>query len=81
MKWLWPQRRRLEEIELTIAIRLGRLLHWIALAFVGLMWLGEFSGVVFGYWRSSNFVIGLVILAGVAIFLLGRGLRYVFANE
>lgn len=81
MKWLWPQRRTLQEIELSIAIRLGRFLHWIAIVAVGIMWLGEFIGVVFGYWHSSNFVIGLVILAGIAIFLLGRGLRYVFANE
>jgi hypothetical protein len=81
MKWLWPRSGTLEEIELTIAIRLGRFLHWIAIAFVGVTWLGEFIGVVFGYWHSSSFVIGLVILAGIAIFLLGRGLRYVFANE
>jgi hypothetical protein len=81
MKWLWPQRRRLQEIELTFAIRFGRFLHWSAIAFVGLMWLGEFIGIVFGYWQSSSFVVGLVILAGIAIFLLGRGLRYVFANE
>lgn len=83
MKWLWPRRveDRLEEIELTIAIRLGRFLHWSAIAFVGVMWLGEFIGVVFGYWHSSSFVIGLVILAGIAIFLVGRGMRYVFANE
>ncbi|HWE74177.1 MAG TPA: hypothetical protein VG328_13510 [Stellaceae bacterium] len=80
MKWLWP-RQTLEEIELTIAIRAGRFLHWSAIAFVGVMWLGEFVGVVFGYWHSSSFVVGLVILAGIAIFLLGRGLRYVFANE
>ena len=33
MKWLWPRQRTLEEIELTIAIRLGRFLHWIASAF------------------------------------------------
>jgi hypothetical protein len=80
MKFLWP-RQTLEDIELTIAIRLGRFLHWSAIAFVGVMWLGEFVGVVFGYWRSSSFVVGLVILAGIAIFLVGRGLRYVFANE
>lgn len=79
MKWLWP--RKLEEIELTLAIRLGRFFHWAAIAFVGLMWLGEFIGVVFGYWHSDSFVIGLIILIGVVIFLLGRGLRYVFANE
>lgn len=81
MKWLWPQRRTLEEIEFTIAVRLGRFLHWIAIVAVGVMWLGEFIGVIFGYWQSSDFVIGLVILLGIAIFLLGRGLRYVFANE
>lgn len=81
MRWLWPQKRTLEEIELTIAVRLGRFVHWIAIVFVGLVWLGEFIGVVFGYWSSSNFVIGIIILAGVAVFLLGRGLRYVFAKE
>jgi hypothetical protein len=81
MKWLLPRRKTLEEIELTIAIRLGRFLHWAAIAFVGVMWLGEFAGILFGYWHSSSFVVGLVILAGIAIFLLGRGLRYVFANE
>jgi hypothetical protein len=81
MKWLWPRPSTLEEIELTIAIRLGRFLHWAAIAFVGVIWLGEFVGVVFGYWSSSSFVIGLIALVGVGIFLLGRGLRYVFANE
>ena len=81
MKWLWPRRDTIEEIELTIAIRLGRFLHWAAMSFVGVIWLAEFVGVFFGYWHSSNFVIGLIFLAGVAIFLLGRGLRYVFANE
>jgi len=79
MKWLWPQ--KLEDIELTIAIRLGRFLHWSAIAFVGVMWLGEFIGVAFSYWHSNNLIIGTIVLAGIAIFLLGRGLRYVFANE
>jgi hypothetical protein len=81
MKWLWPRQVTLEEIELTIAVRLGRFLHWAAVAFVGVFWLGEFIGIAFGYWSSSPFIIGAIILAGVAIFLLGRGLRYVFANE
>jgi hypothetical protein len=79
MNWLWP--KQLQEIETTVAIRLGRFLHWAAAAFVGLLWLGEFVGVIFGYWSSSQFALGAVILAGVAIFLLGRGLRYLFANE
>lgn len=81
MKWLWPRKHTLEEIEITVAIRFGRFLHWAAIAFVGLMWLGEFVGVVFGYWHSNSFIIGLIVLIGVGIFLLGRGLRYVFANE
>jgi hypothetical protein len=80
VKWLWPG-KTLEDLELTIAVRLGRFLHWSAIAFVGVMWLGEFIGILFGYWHSSSFVVGLVILIGIAIFLVGRGLRYVFANE
>ena len=81
MNWLWPQLGKLHEIETTIAIRLGRVLHWAAVVFAGALWLGEFVGILFGYWSSSQFVIGLVILVGLAIFLLGRGLRYIFANE
>lgn len=81
MNWLWPTQARLHAIETTIAVRLGRFLHWAAAAFVGLLWLGEFVGVVFGYWSSNQFTVGAVIVAGVAIFLLGRGLRYLFANE
>ena len=80
MNWLWP-RKRLVEIETTIAVRLGRVLHWVAVAFVGVLWLGEFIGIIFGYWNDRFFQIGIVILGGIAIFLIGRGLRYVFANE
>jgi hypothetical protein len=80
MNWLWP-REKLADIEMTIAIRLGRFLHWAAIAFAGALWLGEFVGIVFGYWSSSNFVIGAIVLAGILIVLLGRGLRYVFASE
>lgn len=80
MNWLWP-RKRLIEIETTIAIRLGRVLHWAAVAFVGVLWLGEFIGIIFGYWNDRFFVVGVVILAGIVIFLVGRGLRYIFANE
>lgn len=80
MNWLWP-RKRLVEIETTIAVRLGRVLHWAAIAFVGVLWLGEFIGIIFGYWNDRFFQVGVVILGGLAIFLIGRGLRYVFANE
>jgi hypothetical protein len=80
MKWLWPQ-ETLAEIETTIAVRLGRVIHWAAIVFAGVLWLGEFVGIIFGYWSSSQFVIGAVILGGVAIFFIGRGLRYVFSNE
>jgi hypothetical protein len=79
MSWLRPQ--KLRDVETTIAIRLGRVLHWGAAAFAAVLWLGEFVGVVFGYWSSSQFVIGVVILVGLAVFLAGRGLRYIFANE
>jgi hypothetical protein len=81
MNWLWPRKQDLADIELTIAIRVGRFLHWAAIAFVGLAWLGEFIGVLFSYWHSNNLVVGFSILGGVAVVLLGRGLRYVFANE
>lgn len=80
MHWLWP-RKRLVDIETTIAIRFGRLLHWGAVTLVGCFWLGEFIGILFGYWVDSNFVIGSIALGGIIVILLGRGLRYVFANE
>ena len=81
MNWLWPRKGTLRDIETTIAIRLGRVLHWAAIAFAGVLWLGEFTGIAFGYWSDRQFVVGAVILAGIVIVLLGRGLRYIFANE
>jgi len=81
MNWLWPQNQTLRDIETTIAVRFGRLVHWAAVAFAGVLWLGEFIGIVFGHWSNNEFKIGAVILAGLVIYLLGRGLRYVFANE
>ena len=81
MNFLWPQRRTVQEIETTIAVRFGRLLHWVLATCVGIMWLGEFAGIVFGYWQNSAFLVGAIILAGVGFLLLGRGLRYVFSNE
>ena len=80
MNWLWPK-KNLVELETTIAIRLGRVLHWAALVFAGVLWLGEFIGVVFGFWSDSHFLIGVVVLGGIVVFLIGRGLRYVLANE
>ncbi len=80
MKWIWPK-KTIEEIELTIAVRFGRFIHWAAAVTVGLFWLGEFIGILFGYWSESSFTIGAVILGGLALLFVGRGLRYVFANE
>ncbi len=80
MRWIWP-RKTIADIETNIAIRFGRLLHWAAVASVGVLWLGEFVGIVFGYWSSNSFVIGIVVLAGIAVILIARGLRYVFSNE
>jgi hypothetical protein len=45
------------------------------------LWLGEFVGILFGYWSSNSFAVGMVVLVGVAVILIGRGLRYVFSNE
>ena len=81
MNWLWPRKRMLAELETTVAIRVGRLLHWVAATCVGVFWLGEFVGVAFGYWSNTAFVTGAIVLAGIAILLLGRGLRYVFSKE
>jgi hypothetical protein len=80
MHWIWPK-KTIEDLEITIAVRFGRFIHWAAVAFAGILWLGEFVGIIFGYWSNNSFIIGMVLLAGLAILLIGRGLRYVFANE
>lgn len=80
MHWIWP-RKTIADIETNIAVRFGRLMHWAALAFAGLLWLGEFVGIIFGYWSSSFFDIGIIVLIGIAAIMIGRGLRYVFSNE
>ena len=80
MHWIWPQ-KTIADIETSIAIRFGRLVHWAAVALVGVLWLGEFVGIVFGYWSNSSFDIGIIVLVGIAALLIARGLRYVFSNE
>ena len=78
---LWPKKKTLEDIELTIAIHMGRFLHWAAISLVGILWLGEFIGIFFGNWPSSNFVIGMILLGGIALIMIGRGLRFALAKE
>ena len=77
MSWLWP--RGLNE-DATLAVRIGRLLHW---SFVGLAILFATVSVVAAITQEVAepvfYVTTILIWFGFA--LLGRGLRYLLARE
>jgi hypothetical protein len=71
---LWP---RVIKAETTALIRTGRVLHWtglvLALPFV-------FGGVALAFTIPDPNGIW-VSLIGLVPYMIGRGLRYIFANE
>lgn len=72
MNWLWPQK---QHTETTALIRLGRVLHWVS---IGLGAFIIFIGI-FGFNSQSD---GLFFASfGLVVALIGRGLRYVLADE
>lgn len=77
MRWLWPQHVNDES---SLLVRIGRLIHWLALslAVFGLL-ISFFAMSQVGDTEPVPYIaVGLVWL-GVA--MIGRGLRYVFAKE
>jgi hypothetical protein len=77
MSWLWP--RGLNN-DATLAVRIGRLLHW---SFVGLAIISASVSLVAAvtqqYVEPVFYVAVILIWFGFAT--LGRGLRYLLARE
>jgi hypothetical protein len=77
MSWLWP--RGLNN-DATLAVRIGRLLHW---SFVGLAIIfasvSLVAGVTQRYAEPVFYVTVILIWFGFA--MRGRGLRYLLARE
>lgn len=72
---LWP---RTVASASTISVRLGRVLHWLSCGIAGIT--AVFAvGNYLSYGYLSDVLPALVFAAG--IFIVGRGLRYVFAGE
>ena len=72
MNWLWPRHLHTET---TALIRLGRVLHWAGIilgALVALFAMLAFDDMSEG---AKALAVALVPI------LIGRGLRYVLANE
>jgi len=77
MSWLWP--RGVNE-DASVAVRVGRLLHW---SFVGLALLFATISVVAAVQRrfAEPVFYVTVILIWFGFAMLGRGLRYLLARE
>lgn len=77
--FLWPKHTKTET---TVLVRLGRVVHWLALLPAALaVFLGCATSLSAGNTPDGNayFLAGL---AGALAFLLfGRALRYIFAGE
>lgn len=77
--WIWPSERH---ILTTGPIRFGRVLHW-GFSLVAVL---AAVGGVFGVFNLSSdqerlFLALLAALFTSALYLLGRGLLYIFAGE
>lgn len=67
MNWLWP--RQLQPTT-TTAVRLGRFLHWSSLGLAP-------SFLLCAFFMQS----GSALLMAFAAYPIGRGLRYILADE
>jgi hypothetical protein len=74
--------------ETTIAIRLGRVIYWAGCGIAGLIGLAGAAVILSKIWETHSDryleAIGVFLSCGVAaliFWLLGRGARYVLANE
>jgi membrane protease YdiL (CAAX protease family) len=86
--WFWPQDER---DDANILNRLGRVFHWTWVAISGVLFaVAAFNGGLWIWRRFSQydgytddliqgFIFGLV--SGVATWMIGRGVRYVFSGE
>lgn len=72
MNWLWPQK---QHAETTALIRLGRVLHWITVAPAALLVVWSVSSI------GSESDWYAPALTAILPLMLGRGLRYILANE
>lgn len=74
MGFFWP---RYEVAEPTASARLGRVAHWIGLI-IGAPFLLFLTAP---FWEGNDPALALFALGGAVPALIGRGLRYVLANE
>ena len=77
VRWLWPQKTNDQN---NLIVRIGRLVHWVAIGLAAFGLMISFFGLVQAGAREPipYLAVGLMWL-GLAMF--GRGLRYVLARE
>lgn len=72
MNWFWPKDT---SSETTVLVRFGRFLHWIG---VSLGVLIALIGIAGFHFALEGFIFAIW---GIVAAIIGRGLRYVLANE
>lgn len=81
--WLWP---RALNSETSIAIRAGRVFHWailvVAMPLAAMFVYGLFYLIVWGAAGQDDLIlVGLLGILAFGFAVIGRGIRYVLANE
>jgi hypothetical protein len=79
--WLWPRYTKLNP---TFGVRLGRLLHYLGLAWaVACVAFGVFTatGAMAGYPDAQESALVATTLLGLLGYLAGRAARWLFAAE
>lgn len=75
MKWFWP------EPSDVLSVRIGRVLHWLSFCVCGIGLAILLIAMIFGNAAAYPDQTIPFALSCIGIAMLGRGLRYVLANE
>jgi hypothetical protein len=77
VSWLWPRQLNKQD---SVAVRIGRVIHWAAIGFAIFGAVVSFYGLVEAQDQEPNGYFA-VLCVWIAAVMLGRGLRYIIARE
>jgi hypothetical protein len=75
--WIWPRQLNASN---SAVVRLGRVLHWVALVLSAPSVIFAF-GVMFTPDSFRFYITGAFVLIALVCASIGRGVRYILSNE
>jgi TRAP-type mannitol/chloroaromatic compound transport system permease small subunit len=74
----WPARKR---ADVTIGVRIGRALHWLLVAVAAIIAAAAVYVFIVDHSDYRLFDTAWMFWPAIAVFMLGRGCRYIFSGE